>query len=45
MRNEKATINPINNNDDDKCFQYAATVALNLEEIRKNSQKISKIYE
>ena len=29
-------------NNDDKCFQYAATVALNHEEIRRNSQGISK---
>ena len=27
MKNKKATINPIN--DDDKCFQYVATVTLN----------------
>ena len=27
LKNEKATINP-KNNDDDKCFQYAITVAL-----------------
>ena len=32
--NKKATINPFN--DDDKCFQYAATVALNDEKIEKN---------
>ena len=28
IKNEKATINPINKNDNE-CFQYAATVALN----------------
>ena len=31
LKNKKATINPKNN--DDKCFQYALTVALNYEEI------------
>ena len=34
IKNKKATINPISS--DDKCFQYAATVALNREEIGKN---------
>ena len=38
MKNKKATINPIS--DDDKCFQYTAKVALNHEEIGKNSQRI-----
>ena len=33
IKNEKAKIYPIN--DDDKCFQYAATVPLNYEEIGK----------
>ena len=33
--------NPVN--DDDKGFQYVATVALNREEIGKNSQRISKL--
>ena len=37
---KKATINPKN---DDKCFQYALTVTLNYEQIRKNPQRISKI--
>ena len=37
----KATINPKNN--DDKCFQYAVTVALNLEQIKKDPQGITKI--
>ena len=41
IKSKKATINPIN--DDDKCFEYAATVALNHEEIGKNSQRILKI--
>ena len=41
IKNKKSTINPINNVY--KCFQYAATLALNLDKIRKNSQRISKI--
>ena len=41
LKNKKSTINPINN--DYKCFQYAVTLALNLDKIRKNSQRISKI--
>ena len=40
-KNKKATINPIN--DDDKCFQYVATVALNHKELEKTYQRISKI--
>ena len=40
-KNKKATINPKNN--DDKCFQYALTVALNYEKIKKDPQRISKI--
>ena len=38
---KKATINSVNG--DNKCFQYAATVALNYEEIGKISQIISKL--
>ena len=41
LKNKKATINPKNN--DDKCFQYALTVALNYEQIRINTQRISKM--
>ena len=41
IKNIKATINL--KNQDDKCFQYAATVALNHEEIKKDPQRISKI--
>ena len=41
LKNKKSTIDPINN--DYKCFQYAVTLALNLDKIRKNAQKISKI--
>ena len=28
---------------DDKCFQYAATVILNYEEIKRNSERVSTI--
>ena len=41
LKNKKATINPKNN--DDKCFQYALTIALNYEQIKKNPQRISNI--
>ena len=41
LKNKKSTINPINN--DHKCFQYAVTLALNLDKIRINPQRISKI--
>ena len=34
---KKSTINPKNN--DDKCFQYALTVALNYEKIKKDLQR------
>ena len=36
MKNKKATINPVL--DDNKCFQYTATVALNHEETRNHPQ-------
>ena len=39
--NKKAIINPKNN--DDKCFQYALTVALNYEQIKNHPERISKI--
>ena len=42
ITNKKATINPINKKDD-KRFQYAITVALNHEEIKKDLQRITKI--
>ena len=42
MKNKKVTINPINKNDN-KSFQYAVTVALNHEEIKKDPQRITKI--
>ena len=41
LKNKKSTINPKNN--DYKCFQYAVTLALNLDKNNKNSQRISKI--
>ena len=41
LKNKKSTINPKNN--DHKCFQYAVTLALNLDKIRKDPQRISKI--
>ena len=36
-----STINPKNN--DDKCFQYAVTLALNLDKIKKDPQRVTKI--
>ena len=41
LKNKKATINPKNN--DDQCFQYSLTVALNYEQIERDHQRISKI--
>ena len=41
LKDKKSTINPKNN--DDKCFQYAATLALNLDKIKKDPQRVSKI--
>ena len=41
LKNKKATINP-QNKKDDRCFQYALTVALNYRKIKKDSQRISK---
>ena len=38
LKNKKATINPKNN--DNKCFQYAITVALNHEQIKTDLQRI-----
>ena len=38
LKNKKATIN--SNNNDDKSFQYAIAVALNNDQIKKNSQRI-----
>ena len=42
IKHKKATINSINKKDN-KWFQYAVTVALNHEEIRRHSEKIIKI--
>ena len=41
LKNKKSTINP--NNNDYKCFQYAVTLALNLDKINDHCQRISKI--
>ena len=41
LKNKKATINPKNNND--KCFQYTITVALNHEQIKSHPERISNI--
>ena len=38
---KKSTINP--KNDDHKCFQYAATLALNFDNINNHPDKVSKI--
>ena len=42
IKNKKATINPINKKND-KCFQYAVTIALNYKQIGKNPERITKI--
>ena len=41
LKNKKSTVNPMNN--DYKCFQYAVTLALNLDKIRKNPQEYLKL--
>ena len=41
LKNKKATINT--KNDNDNCFQYALTVPLNYQSIKKDPQRISKI--
>ena len=41
LKNKTATINSKNN--DDKCFQYAVTAALNYQNIKNDPQGISKI--
>ena len=41
LKNEKSTINRKNN--DDKCFQYAVTLALNLDYIDNHPERVSKI--
>ena len=42
IKSKKATTNPINEKDN-KCFQYAVTVTLNYEKIKKDPQTITKI--
>ena len=42
IKNKKGTINSINKKDN-KCFLYAVTVPLNHEEIKKDSQRTTKI--
>ena len=41
LKDKKSTINPKNN--DHKCFQYAATLALNFDNINNHPEKIAKI--
>ena len=41
LKNKKSTINPKNN--DYKCFQYAVTLALNLDKINNHPERKSKI--
>ena len=41
IKNKKPTIN--SKNKDDKCFQYALTVALNYEEIKSHLERLSNI--
>ena len=41
FKDKKSIINP--KNSDNKCFQYAVTLALNLDRIKKDPQRISKI--
>ena len=41
LKNKGATINPKNN--DDNCFQYAITVALNHQNIENNPERVSNI--
>ena len=42
LKNKRATINP-QNKKDDRCFQYALTVALNHEQIEGHPEIMSKI--
>ena len=44
VKAKKSAINPINKNDN-KCFQYTVTIALNHEENKKYRQSISKKYQ
>ena len=40
LKDKKATINP--KNKDDRCFQYAVTIALNYQKIKSNPERTSK---
>ena len=42
VKNKRATINP-QNKKDDRCFQYAVTVAINHEQIKDHPERISKV--
>ena len=42
IKNKRAKINP-KNEDDDNCFQYVLTVALNYQNIENHPQRISNI--
>ena len=42
IKNKKATINP-QNKDDDKCFKYAVTIALNYDRIENHPERVSKV--
>ena len=42
IKSKKVTINPINKKDN-KCLQYAQTVALNHEEIKNDWKRITKL--
>ena len=42
-KSTKATTNSTNTNDNNKCFQYAATFASNHNEVGKNEQKYQKL--
>ena len=41
LKNKKSTVNQKNN--DNKCFQYAVTLALNIDKINDHPERISKI--
>ena len=41
LKNKKAAINPKNN--DDQCFQYTLTVALNYQNIKNNPKEHQKL--
>ena len=41
LKDKKSTINPKDN--DDKCFQYAVTLALNIDNIDNHPERVSKI--